>query len=71
MTDIDTRHFTPGQIAIAAAKRLSAGIDGVQMDAAWTAAIAERGIELAEDAAFTITTEGGQTFRVVVAEVSE
>lgn len=66
MTEQDTRTFTPHEIAISAAKRLAGLV--VDMDPAWIAAIAEHGIELAEDGAFTIATEGGQTFKVSVIE---
>lgn len=63
--EVDTRRFTPNQIAIACAKRLARYAD---FDENWLAIIVERGIELAEDGAFTITTEGGQTFHLAVTE---
>jgi len=65
--EVDTRRFTPNQIAIACAKRLARYAD---FDENWLAIIVERGIELAEDGAFTITTEGGQTFHLAVTDLA-
>jgi len=65
--EVDTRQFTPNQIAIAVAKRIARVGD---FDENWSRAIAERGIELAEDGTFTITTEGGQTFHLTVTEAT-
>lgn len=64
---VDTRRFTPAQIAIAVAKRIARVGD---FDENWSRAIAERGIELADDGGFTITTEGGQTFHLAVTETT-
>jgi hypothetical protein len=66
-TTADTRQFTPNDIAIAVAKRIARVGD---FDENWSRAVAERGIELAEDGAFTITTEGGQTFHLAVTQVA-
>lgn len=67
MTTADTRRFTPNEIAITCAKRLARYAD---FDENWRALIVERGIELAEDGAFTITTEAGQTFHLAVTETA-
>jgi hypothetical protein len=66
VTAADTRQFTPNEIAVGVAKALIHHAE--QSSDAWQALVAERGIELAEDGAFTITTEGGQTFHLTVVD---
>jgi hypothetical protein len=64
-----TRRFTPNEMAIAIAKRLTgeASVDG-----AWRDTIAEHGIDLtdpqASDRAVYIELENGQRFTLIVEE---